>query len=688
MSLTLRDVYKVRLDSAVVDMNADEKQKLLSSTDSVDEQGKRRGLIITFDLSSSLRRTNNRLYTPRGQRDHVESWTTPYPKPILLQHDRNSDPIGRFIDVKWVSNDAEAMKFFDSMSDFMDFKRTAESDDPRKIYKAMTKHNLLTNDAWPGIGKLVARARISDPEAIEKFLDGRYMTFSAGSHTNRYCCGQCGSDWAQGDVCEHTPGSISDDGLPGVYITGAFYGDEGSVATMPGNSISLIRSMEFGDTADVSEVSSDAFTVDSADIQFIDAIVDTGDIMADTADVKQVVDALKAMDARDIIRGLWDGTLTVEQVDALAGKSHYEISWLVRVHDALHAEYDWRLRYSEEDALEVPDAVFAFHGDIHELSEGKGFRDSLINGPLDSFNRKGEGSTDYISKRTPSKDAEDSGDMEVMTPAALVEMLEDEAVVEALKNLLTAPPQETETDGAQEEEVVTDTPVVDETLVDAEETDAVDLSGLDWFLLSIALDATLGEDKLEADKLEALEDSAFVGPERTFPVVDAAHVAAARKVADQMKCSDEERAAFVAALDKFEADVCPPACTCDSADTVESLQKDYAASLELATKLKNELDSLKIKLGELDSSDASEDNVTIPNVEDIQAVDSPSESSANALAPIAKELGDYERKIVSTYKELRDSKGEASANHYLRRKIAVGHLSRSFDITPYIQENE
>lgn len=690
MSLQLRDVYQVRPQKAVLDMDTTQKQQLLDSAVSKDEEGKRRGLIITFDLSSSLRRTNNRLYTPKGQRDHVDSWTTPYPKPIIIQHERSSDPIGRFIEVKWVPNDDQAMPFFESLQDFMEFKRIAESNNPQRIYKEMLKRNLLTNDAWPGIGRLVAKARITDPEAIEKFLDGRYLTFSAGSHTDRYVCGQCGSDWANGDVCDHPPGSISDEGLPGVFITGAFYGDEGSVVTVPGNNLSLLRSMEFGDAAG-DKIPEDApFLRVSDEIQFTDAIVDTGDIMATAIDkTKQIVDSLKTMDARDIARALWDSTLTEEQVDALGAKSHFETGWLVRVHDALHSEYDWRLRWSEEDAVEVPDAVFAFHGDLHELSNSKGFRDSFANGALDGFNKAGEVSDEYVSKRIKAKDEE-----KAPTGATLLEDADFLAKLkEQLKELIAETPeptQETE-DGVQEEALQTEAEEAQEEgeeVNDSQETE-VDLSGLDWFLVGTAFRAELGDAKLGDEALAALEDEVFLGPERAVPLADSAHVDAARTVVEKIKCSDEQRAALVAALDARTQALHVPECTCGSADKIAALQKDYAEALELATKTQDQLDSLQNKLDALDSTPSSVENESrILNVEDIKAVDNPSGSSADALAPLTTELGDYERKIVSRYKELRDSEGEAYANRYLRRKIAGGTLPRSFDITNYIQENE
>lgn len=687
MSLKLRDVYEIRPQQSLVSLDDASKKQIVDHAMSSDE-GNKRGLIITFDLSSSLRRTNNRLYTPAGQRNHVDSWTSPYPKPILTHHDTKSDPIGRIIEVNWVSNDDQCMRFFDNMQDFMKFKRVCDSDDPRKIYNAMHKNNLLTDDTWPGIGRLVAKARISDQAAIEKFLDGRYLTFSAGTHTDRYCCGICGSDWATGDVCEHSPGSISDEGMPGVFITGAFKGNEASVVTTPGNALSQLTSMEFGDSIDLKSTPESAFAIDSTDIQFTDAIVDTGDIMTVTnTDLQVAIDALKVMDPRDIARGIWDSTLTAHQTDALAARSHYETSWLIRIHDAMHSEYDWRLRWDDENSVEVPDAVFAFHGDLHELSADKDFRDSLINGPLDSFSKTGGTSEEYKSKR--SSDSLIQGEvLTVITPTPaerMQELLGDEDALAALKAALQENADGVSTPETEAKETQ------EEGQEDQEGKEVMtDLSTLDWFLLNLAFTATIGDDKLDAEATEALDEGLFLGPERSFPIANAAHVVAARSVVEQIKASDEDRAALTAAIDRCEATICSPTCECGLADQLQALQNDYAASLELATQANKELKSLQEKLDVLDSADSSvhDKDKEVLNVDEINQVDDVSVSNAKALSGINKDLGDFEKKIVSRYKELRDSKGDAHANHYLKRKIMRGHLPRSFDIKPYIQENE
>lgn len=583
MHTKLTDIYEIRPGQQILDMSTDQKTELLDAATST-KGGKKRGLIITFDLSSSFRLTNNRLYTAKGQQAGLDTWTQPYPKPILRNHDTKSDPIGRIISVEWVSNDQEAMKFFDSHQDFMAFKRVLDSGNVQKIYREMLKRNLFTDDRWPGMGRLVARARISDADAIEKFLDGRYLTFSAGSHTDKYCCGLCGSDWATGDVCEHLPGSIDDEGRPAVMITGVFAGREASVVTTPGNDLSQLTHMEFGDSVELAPAVQDAVRYNRSQIAFTDASVDTGDIMAE-ADTQET----QTLDVAELIKQL----------------------------------------LADEKALAALKSVLV------------------------------------------KKDAEDSGTQEP-------EAQEDAQELESSAQEDEASDQEDQED-QEEEEVITSA-----------------LESVDWYLLGLALNYELGDAAPDEDVLASLDEGAFIGPEKTFPVSNADQLAAARRVLKGARLTDDQKAEFEKALneriEKF--DIKQPteqdARVAELEAELSALKADYQESLKVASDLQTEVDSLKEKLSSLDTSeDTSQNNdKKTLSVEDIKSVEDESASSSQILAASVKELGDYEKKIVSRFKELRDTKGEQTAHHFLHGKIARGHLPRTFDITPHIQENE
>jgi hypothetical protein len=273
----LTDIFVVRAQQDLCDLSAEDKTKYCDSA--MSGSAENRGITVTFNLSSSARRINNRIYTPRGQRAGLSTWTKPYGKPILLHHDRSKDPIGRIVSVDYVENDQEAMRFFRSMQDFVKFKSAVESDDPAAIFKSLMDNNLVGNPEWPGLGHLRARARITDRDAIQKFLDQRYLTFSAGSHSDRYVCSICSEDWARGDMCEHSPGRMSEDGLPTVFITGTFFGDEASIVNEPANSLSTVHSIEFSDSVDRDRYDPQSIRIDPTTIYTVDSITTKGEPM-------------------------------------------------------------------------------------------------------------------------------------------------------------------------------------------------------------------------------------------------------------------------------------------------------------------------------------------------------------------------------------------------------------------------
>jgi len=239
-SIKLIDYFKVQPDASLSSLTKREKITLIDNYVGSDDS---QGLLVTYDLSHSGRRINNRIYPTKGQQDGVDTVLSPYPKPILLHHDGHEDPVGRFIHAEWQDLSSEALGFFTDINAFMEVKHAFQSDQPKKIYKAMKKHGLLTNDEWPGLGRMRVQARITDKEAIEKFLDGRYITFSAGSTTDRHVCSICDEDWTKGDICEHRHGRIYD-GEVCVFITGTFKVMEGSVVNMPADDLSQVLSME------------------------------------------------------------------------------------------------------------------------------------------------------------------------------------------------------------------------------------------------------------------------------------------------------------------------------------------------------------------------------------------------------------------------------------------------------------
>lgn len=92
-------------------------------------------------------------YSPKALEEALQSWVEPYPKPIILNHDLNSEPIGRVMAAR-----------MDKETDGSSFVRL--------------------------------QIAITDPVAIEKVMDKRYLTGSVGGRANKAICSISGQDLA------------------------------------------------------------------------------------------------------------------------------------------------------------------------------------------------------------------------------------------------------------------------------------------------------------------------------------------------------------------------------------------------------------------------------------------------------------------------------------------------------------
>ncbi len=248
--ITYNDYIQINPDNRILSLEKNDKVQIIDNMlNSAYSGGK--GLVITYDLSHSGRKINNRIYSTKGQQRGIDSLVTPYPKPILKNHDQSSEPIGRFIGGEWQNLYDEATEFLQSNQAALDIHNAFAGDDPGKIYKTLKSFDLINNKQWPGLGRMRVQANITDEEAIKKFMDGRYLTFSAGSTTDRHVCSICETDWAEDGMCEHRHGQKYD-GEICVFITGDFIVLEGSVVNTPADDLSQLVHMEMRDSKEES----------------------------------------------------------------------------------------------------------------------------------------------------------------------------------------------------------------------------------------------------------------------------------------------------------------------------------------------------------------------------------------------------------------------------------------------------
>jgi len=123
-------------------------------TDFSESFNSKQGLIIEVAAIHEGLTANYNNYSAEELEKALESWVEPYPKPIILNHDLSTEPIGRVIAAR-----------MDKESDGSSFVRL--------------------------------QVAITDPVAAQKVMDKRYLTGSVGGRASKAVCSISGEDLAQ-----------------------------------------------------------------------------------------------------------------------------------------------------------------------------------------------------------------------------------------------------------------------------------------------------------------------------------------------------------------------------------------------------------------------------------------------------------------------------------------------------------
>lgn len=177
-------------DTFQIKINVSDKKKDIIMSDS-DPAGIKKdySLVCEVDATHSGTLINNRVYPPQSMKKGIKTWTHPYKKPVLTNHDDDQDPIGRVMKARY-----EKTPLGLESSDYVPVLHKSD-----------------------GYGYQRLTVRITEPSAIQKILDGRYETVSVRMSTNHAFCSICNVDWSSDGPCEHTPGQKYDKKM--AYIT-------------------------------------------------------------------------------------------------------------------------------------------------------------------------------------------------------------------------------------------------------------------------------------------------------------------------------------------------------------------------------------------------------------------------------------------------------------------------------------
>lgn len=190
-------------------------------------------LVVYSLVTTSDKEINVRMYPDVHVRDMVKNkkWTTPYPKPLMLNHDIHGEPMGRFTDSWYVSHTDLSVEYGDS-------------DLPQVVLDEFVSRKSF----GIGTGSVVGEIRVPSLDIKRKIIDGTYWTTSQGAISDSLTCNICDNSYWDG--CSHVRGTsypnMSEDGktvlsyTKYVPFTGLLNAIEDSVGQMPANDTSSL----------------------------------------------------------------------------------------------------------------------------------------------------------------------------------------------------------------------------------------------------------------------------------------------------------------------------------------------------------------------------------------------------------------------------------------------------------------
>lgn len=184
----IRQTVELNFDNQTLNQ-LKESSRQFKLTESKGGNSKRKLLVTVEGIHTGM--TKNRTFYPGSTLEaSVPTWTTPHPKPVLKNHNEYTEPLGRIIHAEYTES---------TLTD----KYTVR-----------------------------LKLEITDQDAIEKILDGRYLTLSVGGSANRVNCSVCGKDLVQEGYCGHARGRKYD-GKEAYWVIGEYTGDEISFVNVP-----------------------------------------------------------------------------------------------------------------------------------------------------------------------------------------------------------------------------------------------------------------------------------------------------------------------------------------------------------------------------------------------------------------------------------------------------------------------
>lgn len=205
--------------------------------DRVNRRSSNTTLLTDISASHSGTVVNARVYPGMHMKASQRYWLEAYAKPLLDNHPKKNAAIG------------------DPQPKVLGRMRKAE------YIQLVSDADLRTDWVNPqprckGSGFSKVQVGITAKSAIEEVLSQRLLTVSAGMDSDRLLCSACGSDWAvKNGRCNHLPGQayqMSDGASQGVmyFITGMLFYDHLAKVNTPAQPYATVLSYQFMDSAE------------------------------------------------------------------------------------------------------------------------------------------------------------------------------------------------------------------------------------------------------------------------------------------------------------------------------------------------------------------------------------------------------------------------------------------------------
>ena len=562
-------------------------------------------LLVRIAASHAGRLTGNHaLYAPEMMKIAIGTFVNPYQKPVLLNHDEDSSPIGRIVSAEYIDTSAGAIKD----------KRLADCLKSGMGLEAMLKladrmGNRLLDPLYAGLGYAQVVARITDSDAITKILDKRYLTVSTAMRTDAAVCSICKTDWLKDGKCEHTPGKVYEK-KPCYIITGNMHYDELSYVNRPADN--LAQNLEII----VDGLVKDSILVEQFPIHDIaqDIFIAGNNLLVNAGDIKNtnfysiqdsLQEVLQLMTINKTNKSEPQADLAVQQImDAVLLKvedasmdvsTHADKEMVVKIHNHLHDYHNWDVDNNGTAPKMAKDRL-QLHAKLHKCAMDGGFIDAFERGPLDDTLK---------SHGVEPPDGDDASEKK--------DNQSDEGVVkdsQAPEVQAVDTPAEAATVEVNEDSL----PLIDE-ILDEEKCYAAMEAIMDELAAEAdeANKAQFTDAKLSTEKRKNLKDSTFCGPGRSFPVPDCAHYTAALRLLSRYKGEGSKDAIKKCVERKGKALKCGA--------NKEDCQKDADANLPTREELETQRQDAVAKLQELDTQLKDRFEVVFPCPECAQAQD-------------------------------------------------------------------